>query len=251
MRFKALLIALMLALFSVLAIASTDQEVWTSANDAYDNGDFATAIDDYVSLLAKGKRTPEIYYNLGNAYFKTDQIGLAIAAYHHSLKIDPAFHLAAENLDYVRQFVVDKVEEKPRGFILNIWYGLESLLSPQGNFIFTIVVFWCLALILSGLILGIGKKEFLTYLLILFAIMFILGIAITYSVVDRDLNSKLGVLTATSADLREGPGEEFGKIFTGHEGLEFKIITLRQDYYLVELKNGLKGWIKSSLLTEI
>ena len=106
-------------------------------------------------------------------------------------------------------------------------------------------------MILSGLILGIGKKEFLTYLLILFAIMFILGIAITYSVVDRDLNSKLGVLTATSADLREGPGEEFGKIFTGHEGLEFKIITLRQDYYLVELKNGLKGWIKSSLLTEI
>jgi hypothetical protein len=246
-----ILAAVLLLLFAAVSFAATDQETWTAANEAYDSGDFATAIDNYVSLLAKGKRTSEVYYNLGNAYFKTNQIGLSIAAYLHSLKIDPTFRLAAENLDYVRQFVVDKVEEKPRGFILNIWYGLEGFLSPQGNFIFTITVFWCLALILSGLILGIGKKEFLTYLLILFTIMFILGIAITYSVVDRELHSKVGVLTATSGELREGPGEEFEKIFTGHEGLEFKIITLRQDYYLVELKNGLKGWIKSSLLTEI
>jgi tetratricopeptide (TPR) repeat protein len=251
MKKATVLVVLVIILLGSVALASTDKETWEAANSAYDNGDFASAIDNYRMLLDKGRRTPEVYYNLGNAYFKSNQIGLAIAAYRHSLMIDPAFYQAAENLAYVRQFVVDKVEEKPKGFLLNIWYGLERLLSPQGYFIFTMAVFWAVIAILSVLILGFGKREFLTYLLILFSILLILGVAITYSTVDRELNSKWGVLTATSATLREGPGEDFEKIFTGHEGLEFKILAYRQGYYLVELENGLKGWVRSSVLTEI
>jgi tetratricopeptide (TPR) repeat protein len=244
-------LAFSLLLLSSIAFADSDQDVWLAANTAYDNSEFQLAIDSYLKLLEKGIRTPEIYYNLGNAYFKTEQIGLAIAAFRHCLRIDHAFEPARENLHYVRQFTVDKVEEKPKGFLFNIWYGIAGIFSPAGYFIFTIAVFWMLIAALSVLILGFGKKELLTYLLILLAILFILGSVITYSVVDEELNTKWGVLTATSAELREGPGEDFEKIFTGHEGLEFKILSQRQNFYLVELRNGLKGWIKSSLLTEI
>lgn len=244
-------LAISFLMLSSFVQADTDQETWLAANSAYDNSDFRTAIEGYLKLLEKGIRTPEIYHNLGNAYFKTEQIGLAIAAFRHCLKIDHSYEPARENLEYVRKFAVDKVEEKPKGFLFNIWYGITGIFSPGGYFIFTIAVFWALIGLLSVFILGFGKKELLTYLLILLAILFIISSAITYSVVDDELNTKWGVLTATSAELREGPGEDFEKIFTGHEGLEFKILSQRQNYYLVELRNGLKGWIKSSLLTEI
>lgn len=247
--FVAVLIILIL-LPSVL-FAENDQDIWLTANTAYDNSNFQTAIDNYLKLLERGIRTPEIYYNLGNAYFKIDQIGLSIAAFRHSLQIDHSFEPARENLEYVRKYTVDKVEEKPRGFLLNLWYNATGFFSPQGYFIFTLASFWALIALLSVFILGFSKKELLTYLLILLAIVFMLSSVVTYSVVDKELNTKWGVLTATSAELREGPGEDFERIFTGHEGLEFKILSQRQNYYLVELKSGLKGWIKSSLLTEI
>lgn len=251
MRSFAITILLLVSAILSPVIASVDDDTWNSANEAYDNGDYNTAINGYLLLLEKGKRTPEVYHNLGNAYFKSDKIGLAIAAFHHAIKIDPSFAPARENLYYARQFTVDKVEEKPRGFLLNVWYGMTGIFSPQGYFIFTTVVFWVIIGLLSMFVLGIGRREFLTYLLILFGIIFILGAVITYNVVDEEQNTKWGVMTATTAELREGPGEDFEKIFTGHEGLEFKILSQRQGYYLVELRNGLKGWIRSSLLTEI
>lgn len=249
--FSAILIGTILFFLISSGYAVQEKELWTSANGAYDNGAYDAAIADYTQLLDKGLRTPAVYFNLGNAYFKTNKLGLAIASYLHCLKLDPSFGPASENLNYIRQFAVDKVEEKPKGFLLNIWYGLAGILPAQGNFVFTIIVFWSMSGVLTLWILGIGRREFLIYLLILLSVILILGIAVTYNEVSTELNTKWGVLTASSAELKEGPGGDFGKIFTGHEGLEFRILSRRQDYYLVELRNGLKGWIQMSLLTEI
>jgi tetratricopeptide (TPR) repeat protein len=231
--------------------AVPDSETWNEANSAYDNAQFADAIQKYSQLLERGNRSPAIYYNLGNAYFKNNQIGLAIAAYRNCLKFDPSFAAARENLEYVRKFTVDKVEERPKGFLINIWEGLTELLSPANYFIATIIIYWCLCAVVTLFIARIGKREILTYLLIFLAVIFILGVGLTRFVVDQELNTKWGVLTAASADLREGPGEDFEKIFTGHEGLEFKILSQRQDYYLVELLSGLRGWIPTTTLAEI
>ncbi len=244
-------------LFLILMVLSTsvcfgsNNDIWTKANTAYDQGDFSSAIDGYRKLLEHGHRHPAVYYNLGNAYFKKGKIGLAIAAYGHSLKIDPSFKLARENLEYVRKFTVDKVEEKAKGFLLNIWYGLVDLLPAEAYFAMTIIAYWTLCTIITFLMIGHGRKEFLTYLLILFSTVFILGIAISRFAVNETQNTKWGVIVVPSVELREGPGEEFEKIFTGHEGLEFKILSQRQDYYLIELGNGLKGWIPVTTLTEI
>ncbi|MCP4580796.1 MAG: tetratricopeptide repeat protein [candidate division Zixibacteria bacterium] len=251
MKLRYLLVFFLLILQAVACQAVEDSEIWAKANSDYDSGEFGQAIEGYMSMLERGLRTPVVYYNLGNSYFKQNQVGMAIAAFHHSLKLDPSFTHARENLEYVRQFAIDKVEERPKGFLLNIWYGLAGLLSSEGHFLFSMITFWGLSSIITLLILGIGKKEFLTYLLILLIILFILWVTLTYNVVDKEVNTKWGVVTVTSAELREGPGEDFEKIFTGHEGLEFKILSQRQEYYLIELKNGLRGWIQSNLLMEI
>ena len=249
---KSLLqIALLVSLIIAGPVYGSNEAVWNEANDAYDNNDFESAVEGYRTLLERGIRKPKVYYNLGGAYFKNNQVGMAIAAYRHCLKIDPSFTSAKENLGYVRGFTIDKVEGKPKGFLLNIWYGLAGMMSAESFFILTIVSFWSLVLSITSLLLGYGKKEFLTYLLIFLAIVFILGAVITNFAIDETVNTKWGVITVVSAELKEGPGEDFEKIFTGHEGLEFKIISKRQGYFLVELANGLKGWIKGAVLTEI
>jgi len=248
---RIILATLTCLLLVTRSIASPESEIWNEANRAYDNTEFAKAIQKYNQLLERGKPNPAIYYNLGNAYFKNDQIGLAIAALRNCLTIDPSFALARENLEYVRKFTVDKVEERPKGFLINIWEGMTELFSPTNYFIATLIIYWSLGAVVTLFITRIGKREVLTYLLIFLAVVLILGVALTRYVVDQEINTNWGVLTAASADLREGPGEDFEKIFTGHEGLEFKILSRRQDYYLVELLSGLRGWIPTVTLAEI
>ena len=249
---KALLSALIfMLLLAATSLAGIDNEIWKEANNAYDQNNFELAIKDYRKLLEHGSRYPAVYYNLGNAYFKNNKLGLAIAAYRHCLKLDPSFKQAEQNLEFARRYTVDKVEPAPRGFWLNIWYGLAGLLSAKAFFIFSVIVYWALSLVIALMISGRGKKEFLTYLLILLSIMLIFGGAMTRFVINEKVNAKWGVVTAASAELREGPGQDFEKLFTGHEGLELKVLSQRQGYYLVELANGLKGWIKEDALTEI
>jgi len=249
---KSVLFLLLILLLSTADVAcSSDNDIWIQANTAYDQNNFYSAIEGYRLLLEHGLRQPTVYYNLGSAYFKNNQVGMAIAAYRHCLKLDPSFKLAKENLNYVRKFTIDKVEKRDKGFLLDIWYGLAGTLPAEGHFIFTIAVFWSLCLVITFLLFGLGKKELLIYLLILLAVMFIFEAVITNFVIDETVNTRWGVITVASAELREGPGEDFGKIFTGHEGLEFKVLSWRQGYFLVELENGLKGWILGATLTEI
>jgi hypothetical protein len=250
MKTRALLVISALLAFAQFAIA-TDEDIWNKANTAYDQGSYADAIEGYTSFLDRGHRFPEVYYNLGNAYFKDGKLGLAIASFRHCLKLDPAFSAARENLAYVRGFAVDKVETKPRGFLVDIWYGLAGILSPQTYFVLTIAFYWLFCAIVSLLIAGYGKRELVIYLLIITAFLFIFSAAITRFVVSGERNSHWGVVISPAVELREGPGDEFEKIFTGHEGLEFKIMAKRQGYILVELDSGLKGWIPQTSLTEI
>jgi hypothetical protein len=244
---------LLLVIFVALTqiVFASDEDIWDNANTAYDQGNYSMAIENYTTYLEHGHRLPEVYYNLGGAYFKDNKLGLAIASFRHSLKLDPAFTAAKENLAYVRSFAVDKVETKPRGFLVDIWYALAGVLSPGTNFILTLILYWLLSANISLLIIGYGKRELMIYLLVIIALLFIFSATITRFVVNQERNTRWGVVISPSVDLREGPGDEFEKIFTGHEGLEFKILNKREGYMLVELDSGLKGWMPQASLTEI
>lgn len=250
MKIRVLLIFILFACFAN-SLRAADEDIWSKANTAYDQGDYAAAAEGYTAFLERGHLLPEVYHNLGNAYFKQGKLGLAIASFRHALRLNPSYTTAKENLAYVRGFAVDKVEEKPRGFVLDIWYGLVSIFSPQGNYLITIIFYWLLCAAISLLLLRYGKRELVIYLVIIAAFMFILSAAVTRFAINEERGAHWGVVIVSAVDLREGPGDEFEKIFTGHEGLEFKILSKRQNYCLVELSSGLKGWIAQASLTEI
>jgi hypothetical protein len=72
-----------------------------------------------------------------------------------------------------------------------------------------------------------------------------------YSRIQNDRLAKWGVVINSVVDINDGPGEDFNRIEIGHEGMEFKIISIRENSYLIELGNGLKGWIKKEAAIEI
>lgn len=233
------------------AFTAENSEIWKEAADFYDKGQYQTAIDNYNKLLERGYNAPEVYYNLGNSYFKANDLGQAIWSYRRALLLDPGFKPARENLAYVRTFNTDQISVKGRGFILDIWDLLSSLLSANGYLLLMMLGWWLTALGAAYAVMRVGVPRKLYYLLIVPLIIVIFSGASAARRISDDRLTHWGVLTVESADIREGPGEDFNRVEVAHEGLEFKILGVRENSCLIELENGLKGWVNKQAVLEI
>jgi tetratricopeptide (TPR) repeat protein len=120
-------IFIFLVLMCSASLAVDNETLWNQAADSYDSGDYSSAIENYSRLLEKGYVNPELYYNLGNSYFKSDQIGRAIWAYRRSLLLDPDLGQAKNNLEIARSMNLDRIETHQGGFITDIWDFLSGL----------------------------------------------------------------------------------------------------------------------------
>ena len=73
------------------AVAAGNEELWKQAAEYFDTGQYQQAIGNYHQLLERNFKNPQIYYNLGNAYFKAGDLGYAIWSYRKALRLNPGF----------------------------------------------------------------------------------------------------------------------------------------------------------------
>jgi tetratricopeptide (TPR) repeat protein len=224
--------------------AVENETLWQEAASSYDSGDYETAVEKYNRIVERGFVSPELYYNLGNSYFKAGRLAESVWAYRRALKLEPDFQLARLNLEYVRAFNIDQIEGEKRGFILDVWEFLSGLFTSNGYLIILAVTFWIIGILAIFMILKPGSIPAAHYLLILCMVVAIFAGASVVKRVEDDELTTWGVISAPAADIREGPGGEFERIEIGHEGLEFEILGERENSYLIELGNGLKGWLE-------
>jgi len=233
------------------ALAANEDDLWKEAADYYDQGNYQAAISNYSRLLERGMESPALYHNLGNSYFKSGQLGHAIWSYRRALRLDSGFGPAESNLDYVRTFNVDQIAIKKRGFILDIWDFFSGLLSANGFLILLALAWWVSAAMIVYQLISLNGSRRLYYLLIVPLIIIIFSAGSAGRRVYEDNLTRWGVLARESADIKEGPGDEFDRVEVAHEGLEFKILGSRENSYLIELGNGLKGWVDKQAVLEI
>lgn len=244
MRRFGLLLMFFLPAFQSTALATANEPLWQAAAEAYDQGDYSSAIDNYSKILERGFSSEELYYNLGNSYFRSGKLGASIWAYRRALKLDPDMEQAKSNLRYVRAFNADKIEGGGGGFILDIWDFLTGLFTSNGYLLLLAGAWWIIGLLVAFMIIKPGNRSLAYYLLIVSVVIAIFSAAASVRRIKLDRLTTWGVLTVQAADIREGPGTDFQKIEIGHEGLEFRILGEREGSYLIELENNLRGWVE-------
>ena len=249
---KASALVLLALVMSTLPLA-TNAATKTSADQEYKRGNYPQAIADYKSLL---KKTPsaEVYYNLGNAYFRSDSIPQAILAYERAALINPGNSYIRFNLQFARGKTIDKVAEPDEMFFISWFRSAANLATVDG---WATMVLFSAALLGCCILLYFFSSRILVRKVgfgcaIAFAILFVLSnIFALYQ--KNALTSKEGaIIMAPAANLKKTPIRSGADEAVLHEGTRVDIADRSIKGWLgVKLADGREGWIEENTVEEI
>lgn len=227
--------------------------VWDSANTAYIEADYATAIKNYEQLLDSGYESARLYFNLGNAYFKKGMNGRAILNYNKALKLAPGDDDIRYNLSIANAYVQDKIEEVPVFFVKRWLIDLGNSLSGNTWAILSLV-FFALMLIGVGAYLLLRRmiwQKIGFYGAVIFTLFFV--VSVFYASVGRkaQLDPKEAIIMASAAPVKSSPDGGSKDIFVLHEGTKVRVEGSLGDWREIRIADGNKGWVEAASIEMI
>jgi len=244
---KAILLLIVSIFILFVGAESKSQDIldlYNQGNEYYDQGEFQKAIDIYQKIIQAGLNNSKVYYNLGNAYFRNQELGNAILNYRRAERLDPRDEDIKANIEYVKLYTLDKIQVENINIFSTI---LKSILNQATLDEWTIFVsgIYFLGMILGIILALLGRLlRPLLIVIVITLILFILSGSLLYAKIKTEVLVERGVVTAEETDVRSGPGSDYTLQFTAHEGLEFQIKDQQENWYLIILPNGVMGWLE-------
>lgn len=228
--------------------------LWNAGVEAYSSGQWQEAVSSWNSLIVSGIEETALYYNIGNAYFKSGEYPKAVLNYERALKINPSASDLRYNLDFVRTLLQDKIEEVP-DFILVSWSRRLSYMLSSDTWAVIALIFFIITLSMALLFLlsssSAGKRAgFYTALASLLICALSFGFAKSQ---QRDyMKADSAIIMRPVTAVKSSPSSESSKdLFILHEGTKVRVLDTVGEWMNVELADGRQGWILSKELEMI
>lgn len=219
----------------------------TNGDSAYIKNDYATAIQIYESLLKKGE-SANIYYNLGNSYYKSGEIAKAILNYERALLLQPGNNDIRSNLDIARSKTIDKVEPIPELFFITWIKAIINIMNIDAWAVCGIVsfIFFVIAIYFFFFSSRISYKKICFISGILFLIISVLSNVFAFYQKGILENRNSAIVMLPSVTIRSTPSENGTSLFILHEGRKviIKDATMKE-WKEIQLEDGKVGWIKT------
>ena len=245
-------------LFLLLIIANqvTAQNVdslFVSANNLYKNGKFEEAIEQYKAIESQELTSSELYYNLGNSYYKLNKVGPSIYYYEKALKLNPLNEDVKNNLIFAKRLALDNIEALPQTVFQKLNKNYVQKLS-YNQWAIVAVVFSILASLLFLLFYFSetpSKKRFYFVTSIISFFFLISTIFITYTQHNFTIKNKEAIVFAEETEVRNAPTLNSEEVFTLHEGTKVIVLDEVDNWKKIKLIDGKIGWIISSEIKEL
>lgn len=250
---KYFILFICLVFSSVLLLSNTPQTLFEQANLAYSKGQYLKAIEQYEAILKEGNQSEELFYNLGNAYYKTNKLGKAILNLERAVLINPTDEDATYNLALLKEQLPDQLDIVNDFFLKQWWQNFHTSFSSITWSILTLISLWIgigsFVLWLFGSTRSKKKQGFLAgVVLLLLSLLFFFS---SKSQGNMEQYSQKAIVLVEKVDLLNGPDIKSTKLLTIHEGLKVELLDQIGDWWKVKLSNGEQGWLPKEDLEEI
>ena len=248
---KRLFNTILAVLFAATVFAQAD--LLQKANENYTKDQFKQAIEGYNQILMTGMESPEVYYNLGNAYYKTGQYTLAILNYERAKLLAPDDEDIAFNLQVANQKVVDSVQELPGIFIVRWWNSLVNSQTTDTWAVLCIISFITFLTMLGFYFFAkTSEIKRITFWSGCFLIVFtILSWSFAAKQKSRLVNHSEAIVMQPTVTVKSSPSDNGTNLFVVHEGLKVKITDKLGDWVEIRLADGNKGWLLTESIERI
>jgi tetratricopeptide (TPR) repeat protein len=240
-------LALLLAASVLSGVAGTPELQFEAGSHAYTQGDWSQALEHWRQLESSGWRSGELFYNLGNAYYKLGEIGEAILYWERAAKLTGENQDIAANLAIARIRLADKLDEPVRLPVWN-WFdrfrakvslGSLSTIAVLGS----ILLFGMLAL-RRWMLRRVKAQNILKWGAVVMALALAASSGLLGLRAHDDLAHRYGVLTVSEADVWSAPAEGSGKLlFTLHEGTKVRVLRDLQGWLEISAGKDKQGWV--------
>ena len=244
---------LFLALLAAILLVSCGSMVPTEdsllqANRLYEQEKYDQAILVYQELIQTGVHDAVVYYNLGNACYKSDHIGCAVLNYRRAQRLQPRDPDIRANLTLARAQTVDRLELEPRIFPVFVYALLSDWNTADEIALVALVAWVTLCLAISGLIMARRPQIWMRATLLIAVAFFLVSTASLGIHMVQIFGPPQGVIQAESVAIHSGPGESYVTEFQLHAGAEIQVIESRSDWLRIQAPGNLQGWAPTGSL---
>ena len=246
-------LALITLLFAATTATAAPAKVAITKVDAdkeYVKGNYLQASKDYSDLLKVGESV-ELYYNLGNCYYRLGNITKSIIAYEKAHRLSPSDRDVTFNLEFVREKTIDKIERQEKNFFSAGYTMLQNLMDMDAWACLSILAFFvCLGMAMLFLL---GRDEWMRklgfYVALLSVFVFVFSTLFAWQQKHNFDARDRAVVVAPSSSVKLTPSDSSADAVVVHEGTAVQIVDrTMSDWYSVKLDDGKEGWLKRNSL---
>ncbi len=242
---------LLLSMVTTAQLFATEpDQIMEEANIAYINEKYHKAIELYESILEMDVESASLYYNLGNAYYKTGQIGKAILNYERARRLNPNDEAILHNLRIARSLLTENIEAMPQLFFLDWRDRLVQMQSVDGWAITIIIL--AFSVMLCAVLFFVLKSRTQKKVFFFAGILALFFLLVSYYAVNRQHYQQYvrqeAIVMSPRVTAKSAPNDRSIDLFIAYEGTKVELTADVMDWNEVRLPNGQVGWVNKSAL---
>ncbi|MDE0473539.1 MAG: tetratricopeptide repeat protein [Gammaproteobacteria bacterium] len=227
-------------------------ELFDEGNRLYQQEDYQGALENYLRIREAGFESPGLYYNIGNAYFKANELGRAILYYERARRLAPGDPDILANLELARSLGADEIIPLPRFWLFRVGSWWMNLFPRSLLIGLTAAGYLMAAGAVVVLVLRLGAASWARRAAVAGGIM-MLVLGATLGVRETGLGqARLAVVLAAEVGVQSAPSDDPAlQLFVIHEGTRVRVDRSSQEWVEVVLDDGKVGWVRAEVLEEV
>tara|TARA_B110000014_G_scaffold235752_1_gene200513 strand:+ start:496 stop:1275 length:780 start_codon:yes stop_codon:yes gene_type:complete len=231
---------------SILSAQINVENIFSQANELYNKGSYIEAINNYKEIIKNDFHSAELYYNLGNAYYRLDSIASSVYYYEKALQLNPNDREIIDNLELINKTLVDEIDPITIPLIESILNRVSNIFYFETwGYISIFFSFLIVALFLSYYFANSSRVKRLTFVLLCISSIFMLVSLINGNKgYNNYINNEYAVIYSYETDLKTEPNYRSETLFMLHEGTKIQVLENYNNWIKIRLVNGQVGYIQ-------